>query len=91
MVKYEFSSLDLDSKKDISKINPRATMLWKPLDDLTQEDESIIDGYLELACSPAILHGGRNKEIALHFLHSLGGSIKVRTQIKYLHVPRASI
>ena len=51
--------------------------MWKPLDNLSEEDESMIDGYLELACSPAILHGGRNKELAIHFLHAMGGSIKV--------------
>lgn len=58
----------------------KGTLVWKPLDNLTEEDESMIDGYLELACSPAILHGGRNKELAIHFLHALGGSIKVLKQ-----------
>ena len=37
----------------------------------------MIDGYLELACSPAVLHGGRNKELAVHYLHAFGGSLKV--------------
>ena len=39
-----------------------------------------MDGYLELACSPVVPHGGRNKELAVHFLHALGGSIKVRRE-----------
>ncbi len=84
MIESFSSFLDSESKKDVSKNNPKATLLWKPFDDLTQEDESIIDGYLELACSPAILHGGRNKEIALHFLQSLGGSMKVKWLSTYL-------
>ena len=66
-----------DLKANLPKEVSRATLLWKPLDGLTQEDESVIDGYLELACSPAVLHGGRNKELGLHFLNALGGSIKV--------------
>ena len=44
---------------------------------MSQEDEDTIDGYLELACSPAIPHGGRNKELAMHLLHQVGGSVKV--------------
>lgn len=65
----------------MQKDDPKATLLWKPLEGLTQEDESVIDGFMELACSPAVLHGGRNKELASHYLHSLGGSIKVRETI----------
>lgn len=52
------------------------TLVWKPLHGLSQEDEDTIDGYLELACSPAIPHGGRNKELAMHLLHQVGGSVK---------------
>ena len=37
----------------------------------------MIDGYLELACSPAVLYAGRNKEYALHLLYHVGGSVKV--------------
>ena len=54
-----------------------ATRVWEPLKELTHEDESIIDGYLQLACSPAVLYGGRNMELAYHFLYQLGGSVKV--------------
>ena len=36
-----------------------------------------VDGYFELACSPAVRLGGRNKEYAHHILHKLGGSVKV--------------
>lgn len=36
-----------------------------------------MDGYFELACSPAVRLGGRNKEYAHHILHKLGGSVKV--------------
>ena len=57
----------------------RAIRVWEPLKDLTHEDESIIDGFLQLACSPAVLYGGRNMELAYHFLYRLGGSVKVRT------------
>ena len=53
--------------------------MWKPFETMTQEDESVIEGYLELACSPSVGHGGRNKELAIHYLHSLGGSVKVST------------
>ena len=55
----------------------KATRAWDPLKDLTHEDESIMDGYLQLACSPAVLYGGRNMELAYHFLYQLGGSVKV--------------
>ena len=51
--------------------------VWQPLEGTSHEDESVIDGYLELACSPAILHSGRNKEFAMHLLYQLGGSVKV--------------
>ncbi len=54
-----------------------ATLVWKPFEDITPEDESVIEGYLELACSPSVGHGGRNKELAIHFLHTLDGSVKV--------------
>ena len=47
------------------------------LSKTAHEDESIMDGYLQLACSPAVLYGGRNMELAYHFLYRLGGSIKV--------------
>ena len=52
--------------------------VWQPLEGTTHEDESVVDGYLELACSPAVLHSGRNKEFAMHLLYQLGGSVKVR-------------
>lgn len=51
--------------------------VWKPLVGASHEDESVVDGYLELVCSPAVLHAGRNKEFAMHLLHQLGGSVKV--------------
>jgi len=38
---------------------------------------NLVDGYFELACSPAVKLGGRNKEYAHHILHKLGGSVKV--------------
>ena len=56
----------------------KASLVWKPLEGLSQEDEDTIDGFLELACSPAIPHGGRNKELALHILHQVKGSVKVK-------------
>lgn len=52
--------------------------VWKPLMGASHEDESVVDGYLELVCSPAVLHAGRNKEFAMHLLHQLGGSVKVQ-------------
>lgn len=66
-----------ESRSGVEKDDPKATLLWKPLEGLTEEDESVIDGFMELACSPAVLYGGRNKELASHYLHALGGSIKV--------------
>ncbi len=57
--------------------DPKAVKVWQVIDDLTPEDEATIDGYLEIACSPAVLHSGRNKELALHLLYQLGGSVKV--------------
>ena len=51
--------------------------VWQPLEGTSHEDESVVDGYLELACSPAVLHSGRNKEFAMHLLYQLGGSVKV--------------
>jgi hypothetical protein len=36
-----------------------------------------MDGYLQLACSPAVLYGGRNMELGYHLLYQLGGSVKV--------------
>ena len=60
------------------------TVIWEPLDGLSQEDEDTIDGYLELACSPAVPHGGRNKELALHLLYQVNGSVKVRVvRVRY--------
>ena len=55
----------------------KSTRVWEPLKELTHEDESIVDGYLQLACSPAVLYGGRNMELAYHYLYQLGGSVKV--------------
>ncbi len=57
--------------------DPKAVKVWQVIEDLTPEDEATIDGYLEIACSPAVLHSGRNKELALHLLYQLGGSVKV--------------
>lgn len=51
--------------------------VWQPLEGLSEEEECVVDGYLELACSPAVLYSGRNKEYALHLLYQLGGSVKV--------------
>ncbi|XP_064402519.1 nascent polypeptide-associated complex subunit alpha, muscle-specific form-like isoform X3 [Halichondria panicea] len=56
--------------------DPKAVKVWQVIEDLTPEDEATIDGYLEIACSPAVLHSGRNKELALHLLYQLGGSVK---------------
>jgi uncharacterized C2H2 Zn-finger protein len=52
------------------------TLVWKPMENLSQEDEDTIDGYLELACSPAVPFNGRNKELALHLLNQVNGSVK---------------
>ena len=57
--------------------DPKAVKAWQVIEDLTPEDEATIDGYLEIACSPAVLHSGRNKELSLHLLYQLGGSVKV--------------
>ena len=54
-----------------------AVKVWQPLEQPLEEDENVIDGYLELACSPAVLYAGRNKEYALHLLYHVGGSVKV--------------
>ena len=86
-----FSSVFAELKSNISKEVSKATLLWKPLEGLTQEDESVIDGYLELACSPAVLHGGRNKELGVHFLHALGGSIKVSVHSSRQFLKRSKV
>lgn len=52
-------------------------LVWEPMSGLSQEDEDTIDGYLELACSPAVPCGGRNKELALQLLKQVNGSVKV--------------
>jgi len=54
-----------------------ALMVWRPFENMMPEDESVVEGYLELACSPSVGFGGRNKELAIHYLFALGGSIKV--------------
>ena len=69
------ADIPLCKKANMSDHN--ATLVWKPIDNLSQEDEDTIDGYLELACSPAIPHNGRNKELALHLLKGVNGSVKV--------------
>ena len=66
-----------ESRAKASQDEYRATKVWQPIKDLTAEDDSVIDGYLELACSPASPYAGRNKELALHLLFQLGGSVKV--------------
>ncbi len=66
-----------ESRTSASLCNPHAMKVWQVMNDLTPEDEATIDGYLEIACSPAVLHSGRNKELALHLLYQLGGSVKV--------------
>ena len=53
-------------------------LIWEPMSGLSQEDEDTIDGYLELACSPAVPYGGRNKELALQLLKQVNGSVKVK-------------
>ena len=37
----------------------------------------LVESYLEMACSIAVLGGGSNKEYALHVLHRVNGNIKV--------------
>ena len=66
-----------ESKSGALQGDPKAVKVWQLIEDLTPEDEAAIDGYMEIACSPAILHSGRNKELALHLLYQLGGSVKV--------------
>ena len=67
------------NRSDVSSDKHQASKVWQPLEGTTAEDESVMDGYLELACSPAVLQAGRNKELAMHLLHQLGGSVKVGT------------
>jgi hypothetical protein len=52
-----------ESRGSIEKDNLKSTLLWKPLEGLTQEDESVIDGFMELACSPAVLYGGTGQPL----------------------------
>lgn len=73
-----------DSPDSASRDVHRAEQVWQPLSHPLEEDESVIDGFLELACSPAIQHAGRNKEYALHVLHNTGGSVKVNVQVHKL-------
>ena len=61
----------------MSRDKHQATKTWQPLESSTPEDESVIDGFLELACSPAVLCAGRNKELSMHLLYQMGGSVKV--------------
>ena len=65
-----------ESRSGLASVDPKSTKVWQPLSGVTQEDDNVIDGFLELACSPAVLHAGRNKELATHLLHQVGGSIK---------------
>ena len=80
----EKASSSSDSISGPAKEDNRAICVWKPIPNLTHEDENTLDGYLELACSPAILHAGRNKEFAMHLLYQVGGSVKVRLELKQL-------
>ena len=66
-----------------SNCGEKSTLVWSPLEGLSQEDEDTVDGFLELSCSPAVPHGGRNKEIALHILHQVKGSVKVHRYYYY--------
>lgn len=72
-----YTHLLTDSQDSALQDDHHAEQVWKPLSQPLEEDESVIDGFLELACSPAIQHAGRNKEYALHILHNAGGSVKV--------------
>ncbi|XP_065919665.1 uncharacterized protein [Dysidea avara] len=56
-------------------------LVFMPLDNLSRDDEDTLDGYFELACSPAVKLGGRNKEYAHHILHKLGGSVKEAVKV----------
>jgi uncharacterized C2H2 Zn-finger protein len=54
----------------------QSDLMWKPIQDVSDQEDVLVDWFLEFACSDAIPYKGRNKELAMHTLYLMNYNIK---------------
>ncbi|MFT7802757.1 transcriptional-regulating factor 1-like [Arapaima gigas] len=70
----------------------REELLWKPWEDLKENDETLeqVEIFLDLCSSSAIPGGGTNIELALHCLSRCQGNIMAAVEMLFLSTPPLS-
>ncbi|XP_037541822.1 mitotic deacetylase associated SANT domain protein a isoform X2 [Nematolebias whitei] len=71
---YQAEIPDLRDQLSSQFDQPKADLVWHPLDDVKHNDQ-YLEGLMSMSCSSVLSGGGTNQELVFHCLHECGGNI----------------
>ncbi|XP_021115473.1 transcriptional-regulating factor 1 isoform X4 [Heterocephalus glaber] len=87
-LKFQAEIPELQDVSALAQDTHKATLVWKPLPELENQDlQQQVENLLNLCCSSALPGGGTNSEFALHSLFEARGDVMATLEMLLLEKP----
>ncbi|KAM6183950.1 transcriptional-regulating factor 1 isoform 4-T4 [Erethizon dorsatum] len=87
-LRFQAEIPELQDVSALAQDTHKATLVWKPLPELENQDlQQQVENLLNLCCSSALPGGGTNSEFALHSLFEARGDVMATLEMLLLEKP----